>query len=110
VTLIGGGNDARDFIHVDDISLAIELAVKHKADGVFNLSGGRSVTMHELLDVIQSLTGARIEVRHQERIGEPLKYALSLERIQRQLGFEPRVSLERGLESEIRWIEGNLVL
>jgi UDP-glucose 4-epimerase len=107
-TIQGDGEDERDFIHVDDISRAIRLAVEKKADGVFNLSGGRPVSMRELLKLIQSLTGSEVEVKHEARTGGPLRYALSLEKINRRLGYEPRVSLEKGLETEIRWLEGQL--
>jgi UDP-glucose 4-epimerase len=104
-TLLGEGEDERDFIHVDDISRAIHLAIEKKPDGVFNLSGGRPVSMRELLKLIQSLTGSEVGVKHEVRTSEPLRYALSLEKINRQLGYEPKVSLEKGLEIEIRWLE-----
>lgn len=93
----GSGEDQRDYVYVDDVAAAALRALESGADGVFNVAGGRGISMRELLAAIQRLTG---------RTGDP-GWALAdrpagrtvfdVGRARAVLGWEPRVGLEDGL-------------
>ena len=73
--------------------------------GIFNISGGRSVRMRELVGYIQELCSRRVEVIAVPRERPKLQYAFDLTAAKEGLGYEPTVNLMDGLLSEIRWLQ-----
>ena len=105
ISLQGNGDDSRDFVHTNDVSHAIALAIESSRMGIFNISGGRSVRMRELVGYIQELCSRRVEVIAVPRERPKLQYAFDLTAAKEGLGYEPTVNLMDGLLSEIRWLQ-----
>jgi len=105
VSLQGDGDDSRDFVHTTDVSRAIALALETGRSGIFNIAGGRTVSMRELLGLIQQLCNVSIDVVTVPRQRPKLEYAFDLAAARQGLGYVPTVDLADGLRSEIRWIQ-----
>ncbi len=98
VTVYGDGRQTRDLIHVLDVARAFALAVEGDHPGVFNVASGRPVEILDLVRAIASVVGVKARVVHRPpRPGEIRHSYASIERIRREMGFEPRISLEEGL-------------
>jgi UDP-glucose 4-epimerase len=98
VTIDGDGEQSRDMLHVGDVATANLAALERGAGGTFHISTGRDVTVNELFRKLALLTGYRGEAQHgPRRKGDVYKIALDNTRAMRELGWEPRVSLEEGL-------------
>jgi UDP-glucose 4-epimerase len=103
---IMGGHQVRDFTYVDDCVEALLLAAaESQADGeVYNL-GGEAISLVSLADLLIDVAGGgRSEVvpmPAERRAIDPGKVYLSYEKIRRELGWEPRVSLADGLARTI---------
>lgn len=102
----GTGKEVRDFVHGADVARAGLLALeKHAVCDAFNVGSGRPVTIGELATIILGLTGRSGE--------EPVFDAtqpstipvrvVDTAKIERVLGFCPRVTLEDGLAATIDW-------
>jgi len=101
----GDGSQRIDYVHVDDVCRAYELALG--ADGpesfVYNVGGGRPVSVKELAEtsaaLSEELTGARAEIEYAHAPADKLwpDRRLSIEKIESELGWRPRVSIEEGL-------------
>lgn len=64
VVHVGNLEAARDFLHVDDVLRAYELAALHAPPGeAYNICSGRSVRIQEALDRLLAMSAAPIEVR-----------------------------------------------
>lgn len=105
VQLQGDGGDSRDFVHTTDVSYAISLALETCQQGIFNISGGRAVSMREMLSLIQKLCNSNVEILTVPRQRPKLEYAFNLSSARAGLGYVPTVDLADGLLSEIRWIQ-----
>lgn len=103
--IYGDGSQRIDYAHVDDVCRAYELAldVTEGESFVYNVGGGRPVSVRELAEtaarLAEELTGtsARIEcVPAPEGKLWPDR-RLSIEKIESELGWRPRVSVEDGM-------------
>jgi UDP-glucose 4-epimerase len=98
LTIFGDGRQTRDFLFVKDVILAHQLAAKKGAEGVYNISSGRSVTINELAETILKVAGKNVAIAHEpRRIGEIMHSRAEVSKAKAELGFEPRYSLEEGL-------------
>ncbi len=102
------GGQLRDFVHVRDIVQACQLAMDRTAadGGVFNVGTGQP---HSVLDVAQLLArelGVDVdpEIRGQYRVGDIRHCFADISRIQRELGYTPRVAFEDGVSELAAWV------
>ena len=105
------GRQSRDFIHVRDIVQGLLLAMdRPEADNhVFNLGTGRPTSVAQVAEMLsQHLTGGEVrpDLRQQYRAGDIRHCYADLTKARRLLGFEPRISLEDGLEDLLTWVRG----
>ncbi len=98
--IYGDGKQRRDFVYVDDVVNALELAMKSKVNGIFNVGTGKSYSLNEMLDILKKITGKEVEPKY---IENPMKnYVMvtqaSTEKAKKELGFEAKISLEEGIK------------
>lgn len=101
-TIFGDGLQSRDFACIDNVVAANLLAAERPADQVagrvFNIAGGTSVTLLDLIAELNRLTGQNIVPRHESaRQGDIRHSAANLEAARARLTYEPRVSWQEGL-------------
>lgn len=104
------GRQSRDFIHVRDIVQGLLLAMERpEADNqVFNLGTGRPTSVVQVAGMLsRRLTGGEVtpELRHQYRAGDIRHCYADVTKARQLLGFEPRISLEEGLEDLLAWVQ-----
>jgi GDP-L-fucose synthase len=108
VTLWGSGNPRREFLHVDDLAMAIEISLeKYDLELHMNVGSGEDLTIQELASVISELTGFKGEILWDtsRSEGTPRK-VLDVQRIQK-LGWTPKISIRDGIQSTIDWYKEN---
>jgi UDP-glucose 4-epimerase len=98
VTIDGTGEQARDMLHVGDVAMANLAVLEKGSGGTFHISTGIAVTVNDLYRKLALLTDYRMKPNSgPARKGDVYRIALDNERARRELGWEPRVSLEEGL-------------
>ncbi len=99
IPMYGDGTMSRDFTYVDDIVDGIMAAAAHcDRYGIYNLGGHSPVTVKELIEAIERVSGTRANIdRQPEQPGDVRRTYADLTRSRQELGFEPKVSLEEGL-------------
>jgi UDP-glucose 4-epimerase len=107
IEVYGNGSQTRDFTYVDDIIAANLAAMEYAGnETVFNIGGGSRVTVNHVLDLIARVTGRELDVRYTERQhGDVTHTYADVSLAARELGYEPRASLEAGIEKEVEWVE-----
>lgn len=110
VPLYGKGLNVRDWLHVDDHCQGIfAVLTSGKPGNIYNIGGGRELTNGELTDLILgkfSRDESSIEYVA-DRLGHDLRYSVSHEKITRELGYQPKIQFEEGLEQTIEWYKNN---
>jgi dTDP-glucose 4,6-dehydratase len=110
VPVYGDGQQVRDWLHVTDHCAAIEAVWRDGRPGeVYNVGGRCEKTNLELTHTLLELLGKpRSLIRHvEDRPGHDRRYAIDCTKIERELGWRPRVTFEQGLRETIGWYRAN---
>ncbi len=97
----GDGLQTRDFMHAEDVAIAIELALNsQKSKGkVFNIGTGEVVTIKRLAEILISIGNQDLQIEHVDpRIGDIKESCASIELAKEILDFHPTIKLEEGLK------------
>lgn len=99
VVINGSGEQQRDFLHVSDVVRANLLAQETLQNQMYNLGTGVGTSINELFGLMSRLTGYDGQPTHgPPKPGETFKICLEASKARRELGWEPLVPLEQGLE------------
>jgi CDP-paratose 2-epimerase len=114
ITIYGDGKQVRDVLHVHDLLDAYDAAIERidRARGeVYNMGGGpRNVlaVWTEFGPLLERLLGKKIEVTHADwRPGDQRVFYADTSKAQRELGWEPKIDLEEGIEMLFDWVKAN---
>jgi dTDP-glucose 4,6-dehydratase len=110
VPVYGDGMQIRDWIHVQDHCAGVAAAWKRgKAGEVYNFGGRCEKPNIELTHLLLDLLGKpRTLIKYvQDRPGHDRRYAIDCSKAERELGWKPLVSFDRGLRETIEWYRAN---
>ncbi|KTS13187.1 NAD-dependent epimerase/dehydratase family protein [Microbacterium testaceum] len=108
ISLYGTGEQVRDFTFVDDVVEAnVRAGLGDSAPGsVYNVAGGSNVSMLEVIDLINEISGRPLKVdRYPGVAGDVFRTGGSTDRIREDLGWFARVTLEEGLRRHYAWAQ-----
>ncbi len=108
IPVFGDGSTRRDYTYVDDIVRGLRAAMAYGASlyEVINLGNNRTVSLNELVEVLERTTGVVATLcRLPPQAGDVPQTWASLDKAGRLLGFRPEVTLEAGCEVFVRWLE-----
>ncbi len=106
ITVYGDGEQTRDFTFVGDIVAAnLAAAERGRPGGVYNIGGGSRVTLNHVLELIGKVTGKKVTIqREPDQKGDMRHTYADTAAARRDLAFNPKVSLENGLDQQYRWL------
>ena len=110
----GKGENVRDWLYVEDHARAIDLIFNEgKIAETYNIGGFNEWKNIDIIKVLVS-TVDRLLGRPEgtdldlityvtDRAGHDLRYAIDSRKLQRELGWEPSLQFEEGIEKTVRW-------
>jgi UDP-glucose 4-epimerase len=106
--VFGDGMQTRDYVYVGDVVAANLAAADSDAGGSFNIGLGVQSTVMDIVEALGRLGGRdNFQAEHApDRPGEIMHIALDATRARGELGWEPKVQLEEGLERTLASIPG----
>jgi dTDP-glucose 4,6-dehydratase len=108
--IYGDGLQERDWLYVEDYCRAITLALeKAKPGSVYNVSAGTPQPNLKIVrTILQNLGKPESLMQYvKDRPGHDRRYALDSSKIQRDLGWSPKVSFEEGIHRTLEWYQAN---
>jgi nucleoside-diphosphate-sugar epimerase len=108
IIVYGDGQQSRDFTYVSDVVRANLLALVAPVHAeVLNVGSGRQVTVMEVLDLVEGITGRRLRIRYEPtRPGDARDTGADITRAKALLGYRPEVDLPTGLAAQAEWMAG----
>ena len=110
VCVYGDGLNVRDWLYVYDHCAAIDLVLHKGREGeIYNIGGHNEKTNLEITKLILEAMGkddSSIEYV-KDRLGHDRRYAISNDKIQKELGFMPSLTFEEGIKITIDWYLNN---
>lgn len=110
----GKGENVRDWLYVEDHARAIDL-IFHKGapSETYNIGGFNEWKNIDIIKVLIKTTDRLLGnpsgysdelITHvTDRAGHDLRYAIDSRKLQRELGWEPSLQFEEGIEKTVRW-------
>lgn len=99
--VFGGGEQTRDYTYISDIVAATILAKDAFPGSVYNAATETETTVNQLATLI----GGQVEHVGLRDIDNVSRRTLSIAKIQRELGWQPLVSLAEGIELTRGWLQ-----
>jgi len=110
LVIYGDGMQTRDFSYVEDVIQANSLAMnapKNACGKVFNIAGGKTITINELVEKINKLLNKKIKPSYDKpRPGDITHSYASIELAKEYLGYKPKYTVEDGLKETVAWFKG----
>lgn len=110
----GKGENVRDWLYVEDHSSAIDLIFhKGRLGETYNIGGLNEWKNIDLIKLLVKVTDRLLNRKEGEseklityvtdRAGHDLRYAIDASKLKNELGWEPSLQFEEGLEKTVRW-------
>lgn len=108
------GKQYRDFVHVNDVILAIIKSIlnKNSRGQIFNLGSGRPIKIKKLILLIRKKIGkgkplfGKIKLRSEEAV----KVYPEIKKIKKMINWSPKIKFELGLNKTIKYYKNILKL
>lgn len=114
----GKGENVRDWLYVEDHAQAIDL-IFHKGNiaETYNIGGFNEWKNIDIIKVVINTVDRLLGRKEGEdmnlitfvadRKGHDMRYAIDSSKLQRELGWEPSLQFEEGIEKTVRWYLDN---
>lgn len=110
----GDGQNVRDWVYVEDNCRAIDLVLhKGRVGEIYNIGGGnewRNIDLVNMIcEILAELTKKpadeykKLITFVKDRPGHDRRYALSIEKIKRELGWSPTTCFREGMKKTVKW-------
>lgn len=98
------GEQAKDYIYVDDVVNANMLALERGDNQAFNIGAGQPVSVNHIYQLLTRITGVDIPAQYgPKRMGDVRMFYFDCAKAKRELGWLPAVTFEDGLAQAVAW-------
>jgi dTDP-L-rhamnose 4-epimerase len=101
------GKESRDFVYIDDVVEATILGLEKEAvNGVFNVGTGEAVDVLTVAHQLCKSYGADVplNITGNYRLGDIRHNFADISKAERELGYEPKWKLEKGITAFTQWV------
>jgi len=100
----GSGEQERDFVYVGDVAQANILALDRGDGGIYNIGTGVGTSINEIFSRLKAATDYERQAVHgPPKAGEVFKVYLNVDKVRRELGWQPVTSLDEGLRLTVEY-------
>lgn len=118
IPVYGNGLNVRDWLWVGDHARAIDIVFHQGKNGqTFNIGGSNEIANIDIVKMLCKITDKKLGrvlgasekliTFIEDRKGHDLRYAIDASKIKSELGWEPSLTLEVGLEKTVEWYLAN---
>lgn len=118
IPIYGKGENVRDWLWVEDHARAIDLIFHQgKSGSTYNVGGNNEWKNIDLIRLLCQIMDRKLGLKEgsseelivfvKDRAGHDLRYAIDASKLKDELGWEPSVSFEEGLEQTVDWYLNN---
>lgn len=104
VTVFGDGQQVRGNTFIDDCVAATVAAVAAAPLETYNVGGGETASVWEVLHRLEAITGSTANVRREApRPGDQRATTADTSKLKRHFNWQPRIGLDAGLARQVAW-------
>lgn len=107
-TINGDGKYDRDYVYVGDVARANVICMTKGDDRAYNIGTAVTTDVNDLFTRLKKAIGFPREAKHgPARAGDLRRSVLGVGLAKKELGWEPKVGLDEGLENTVDWFRKN---
>jgi GDP-D-mannose 3',5'-epimerase len=111
IEIWGDGEQTRSFMFIDDCVYGTSLLMESEVVEPVNLGSAQLVTVNELVSIVAEIAGVKLRRRYNTDAPQGVRGRNSDNTlIERYLGWQPRISLEEGLEKTFAWVHDQMTV
>ena len=121
--IYGDGKQIRDWLYVDDhVSALMRVVLKAKVGETYNIGGNNEIQNIEVVkkvcSILDKLVPSKLNGLNsfnelityvKDRPGHDVRYAINANKINKDLGWEPKENFESGIQKTVEWYLNNNV-
>lgn len=110
IPVYGTGENVRDWLHVYDHCVAIDLIIRNGKDGeVYNVGGHNERSNIQIVKTVLKELGKSEDLITyvEDRKGHDLRYAIDPTKMETELGWKPKYTFDTGIKQTIKWYLDN---
>jgi UDP-glucuronate 4-epimerase len=103
--ILGDGRQCREFTYAEDvIEATVAAAARGRRGAVYNIAGGASVPVLDVVGLLEALLDRRLAVEHlPSALGDARNTRADTSAAAAELGFAARTALSDGLAAQLEW-------
>ena len=106
--IYGDGEQSRDFSYIRHVVDANIQACESGKTGIFNIACGRRITINQLVNMINEITGRDVAPTYIDPMPGDIKHSLADISKAKAFGYVPESDFRQELEETIRWFNNGL--
>ncbi len=111
ISIWGTGEEERDLLHAEDLNNFVDLAIQNQKEKyrLYNCGAGKAESVLNVIKKIVAASGKNLKIEHD--LSQPtIKTSLFLDcsLAKKELGWEPKINLDEGIKSTIKWWSENI--
>jgi dTDP-glucose 4,6-dehydratase/UDP-glucose 4-epimerase len=110
ISLLGTGEETRDFIHVSDLASVIDLVIKRSDfnNNHINVANGKELSIKNVATTFFNIYRPSVVIKFQgqTRKGDPINWVADVSKIQ-EFGYQNTYDLKTGLIRYVKWLKEN---
>jgi UDP-glucose 4-epimerase len=106
--IYGDGSTIRDYIYIKDaIRATLAVLESQTRERIFNVGSGKGTSLNDVVSIMSGIVGKRIIPEYLENSGNYVNnIVLDTSKLQREVGWNPNITLEEGIRLTWEWIRG----
>jgi UDP-glucose 4-epimerase len=102
VEIWGDGSATKDYIHHSDFAAGLESALKSGSPGIWNVGGGASYSLLDIIRIVESLAGKKVRLTHRSPFPWDVSHSkISVDKLMGS-GWYPKTTLHAAIEDLLR--------
>ena len=104
----GDGTQIRDFTFVEDIVAATISAMTKPSSSVYNVGGGKEISLNQVINLFESVTGKKLNKKYiSNQAGDVIKTGADTNLLTSDTGWTSKVSILEGIQRQWEWAQLN---
>jgi len=113
IPMFGDGSTSRDYTYIDDIVDGIKRSCKYVMENknvyeILNLGNSSPVSLKEMIEIIGKVVGKEPIIKQLPmQPGDVERTYADISKARELIGYEPKISFEKGIENFVTWYKEN---
>jgi nucleoside-diphosphate-sugar epimerase len=111
ISVWGKGIEKRDLLYISDLTNFVDKTIKFQKENfrIYNCTYGKSLRVIDIIKKMVKFYNQNITIKHDlTKPSIPVNILVDSSRAKKELGWEPKVNIENGIQKTIKWLKTNI--